>query len=234
MHWWLMAKAATIPLLMYSITTLLLFRCLIHVPGRCTCSHSSLPLLQFFLLALALQLVEEMCTRWKEFCDKQTGRYLDLSSDKKREEVRQLLWKGLPMADKCRGSRVKLWERCRPRLSCGDLVCVFAVFNLSCITRCFSPTPPLPSPFTPVPRPSPPYSAASTDWWVTSRDILMTSKTAKLTTRIFWKLQSLMRCVHMHGNPTCHIIHTQRHTMHVHTLTHTHTHTRMHAHTVLA
>ena len=89
---------------------------------------SSLPLLQPFILALALQLVEEMCTRWEELCDKQAGRYLDLSSEKKREEVRQLLWKGLPLADKCRGSRVKLWERCKPHVSCGDLMCVCVSF----------------------------------------------------------------------------------------------------------
>ena len=67
-----------------------------------------------------MQQVEEMCTRWEEFCGRQVGKgHLDLSSDKRKEEVRQLLWKGLPMANKCRRSRVRLWERYKPHVACG-------------------------------------------------------------------------------------------------------------------
>ena len=61
-----------------------------------------------------------MCTRWEEFCGRQVGKgHLDLSSDKRKEEVRQLLWKGLPMANKSRRSRVRLWERYEPHVACG-------------------------------------------------------------------------------------------------------------------
>ena len=94
-------------------------RCEEVAPGEISGASSVLP------SYTVLQQVEEMCARWEEFCGKQAGRdYLDLSSNKKKEEVRQLLWKGLPMSNKCRRSRVKLWERCELHVAHGDFVCV--------------------------------------------------------------------------------------------------------------